>query len=541
MQALARPGFLRKQARFFLGASLAGLALRLFLVFRSPGIVDDSRLYADIADNWLRHGIYGITNSGVIMPTLSRLPGYPAFLAAIFAVFGADNFRAVLLVQVLFDLATCFLVADITRRLFSERAAKAAFLLAVLCPFLANYAAAALTETLEIFFTALAFDLAFFGLKIGGLKIGGKSGEASPSAHLSAKAFLGCGLSIGASILLRPDGGMLLAVIGGYLCWLFFGAVHFAFRARHPERSRFSAAAKDLARTSMCAARQIPHTAGENAGLRDDAAVSYSDTGPFFPDGPSLGNRAVFGLTPHALFLAGLLVALGATAPLIPWTVRNLHTLHRFEPLAPRYANDADEPVLTGFNRWTKTWIADYVSVEEIYWNVPGQNIDLNRLPRRAFDSVAQRDLTRELFSEYNDSHDMPPELDIRFAALAAERIHAARLRYYVWLPCLRIADMWLRPRTELCNADPRWWEFNDERRWLALSLAFGVINLCYVLMAGAGFLRSRDFFGIGLFVLFLLLRSAFLGTLENPEPRYTLEMYPAVIVLASSLFHRAA
>ena len=94
----------KKRPRFFLGASLAALGLRLFLVVRFPAVVDDSRLYADIAKNWLQHGIYGITNSGAIMPTLSRLPGYPAFLAAIFAVFGIDNFRAVLLVQVLIDL-----------------------------------------------------------------------------------------------------------------------------------------------------------------------------------------------------------------------------------------------------------------------------------------------------------------------------------------------------------------------------------------------------------------------------------------------------
>src|SRR5579862_8760511 len=121
-------------------ATVAGLALRLLFVFRFPGVVDDSRLYADIAKNWLQHGVYGITNSGAITPTLSRLPGYPAFLALIFAIFGSENFRAVLLVQVLFDLATCFLIADLGRRLFSQRAAKAAFLLAALCPFLANYA-----------------------------------------------------------------------------------------------------------------------------------------------------------------------------------------------------------------------------------------------------------------------------------------------------------------------------------------------------------------------------------------------------------------
>jgi len=34
-----------------------------------------------------------------------------------------------------------------------------------------------------------------------------------------------------------------------------------------------------------------------------------------------------------------------------------------------------------------------------------------------------------------------------------------------------------------------------------------------------------------------VILRSVFLGTLENPEPRYTLECYPVVIFLASTLF----
>jgi hypothetical protein len=32
-------------------------------------------------------------------------------------------------------------------------------------------------------------------------------------------------------------------------------------------------------------------------------------------------------------------------------------------------------------------------------------------------------------------------------------------------------------------------------------------------------------------------LRSVFLWTLENPEPRYALECYPVVILLASIIF----
>src|SRR3984885_15736961 len=197
----------RKDVRFFFAATLAALALRLIFLVHFPGIVDDSRLYADIAMNWLQYGVYGISNSGQVVPTLSRLPGYPAFLAAVFAIFGWSNFRAVLLVQVVFDLGTCFLIAGIARRLFSERAAKAAFVLAALCPFLANYAAAALTETLEIFFTALALDLAVCGLA---------TLSKTESANPAPAAWFGCGLSISACILLRPDGGILLAAFGLY-------------------------------------------------------------------------------------------------------------------------------------------------------------------------------------------------------------------------------------------------------------------------------------------------------------------------------------
>ena len=461
----------RKDVRFFLAAILSGLVLRLGFLLHFPGVVDDSRLYADIAMNWLQYGVYGITNSGQVVPTLARLPGYPAFLAALFAIFGWSNFRAVLLTQVLFDLGTCWLIADMSRRLFSDHAAKAALMLSALCPFLANYSAAALTETLEIFFTALALDFAVCGM--AGLKQ-----EPGPLTLTTPKAgpWFGCGLSIGACILLRPDGGILLAAIGTYLFLLVLRAIFFQ------------------SRTSDRDSRALP------------------------------------------ILRAGVILVVSALAPLVPWTLRNLHTMHRFQPLAPRYANDSDEPVMVGFNRWTKTWIADYTSVQEIYWSAPGSAIDVTRLPRRAFDSESQRQETAQLLADYNQDHDVTPELDARFAALAAARIHAAPLRYYVWLPALRIADMWLRPRTELLPSDPRWWEFNDDGVWLAVSLGFGLLNLAYVAAAVAGLLRWRKFYGVGLFVTFLLLRSLFLGTLENPEPRYTLECYPIVILAAAAL-----
>src|SRR6266403_925517 len=155
---------LHRHRRFFLGTALAGVALRLFFIVYFPAVTDDSRVYTDFASNWLQHGVYGLTQSGEIVPSDTRLPGYPGFLATIFALFGPGNFRAVMAAQLLVDLGTCFIIADLARRTVSDRAARIAFVLAALCPFLANYTAAVLTETVEVFFTALALDCAVAGL-----------------------------------------------------------------------------------------------------------------------------------------------------------------------------------------------------------------------------------------------------------------------------------------------------------------------------------------------------------------------------------------
>ena len=109
----------RQHLRFFLLATLAAVGLRLFFLFRFPAITTDSFVYGDIAKNWLQHGIYGLSGPDEISPTYIRLPGYPAFLAAVFAIFGMEHYRAVLVLQMFVDIGTCFLIADMARRLVS--------------------------------------------------------------------------------------------------------------------------------------------------------------------------------------------------------------------------------------------------------------------------------------------------------------------------------------------------------------------------------------------------------------------------------------
>ena len=480
---------IRGHRSFFLGIALAGLALRLCFFHYFPEITDDSRVYADFATNWLQHGIYGQTLGGPhetrVAPADTRLPGYPAFLAAVFWLFGLGNLKAVLLTQILVDLATCLIVADLARRAVSERAARIAFVLAALCPFLANYTAAELTETLSIFFSALALDCAVAALN----RMPAASTQVRAEVRAEARGHSGMfdraggrlwaatGAAIAACILLRPDGGLLLAAV------LFYLAV--------------------LACKRLPASKSV-----EKKNLAD-------------------------------VLVAGVIVAAFALAPLAPWTIRNFRTLHHFQPLAPRYANDADELVARGFNRWIKTWLIDYASVEEIYWTIPDGKIDPEKLPSRALDpsNPGEKQATLALIAEVNESQDITPEMDARFAKIASDRIRAHPIRYYLALPLLRIADMWLRPRTEILPPDVRWWEFNDDPQWSVMAVGFGVLGLAYVATALWALLRRPS--GIrwaGLFVSFLLLRSAFLGTMENPEPRYTLECYPAIIMLASSL-----
>jgi 4-amino-4-deoxy-L-arabinose transferase-like glycosyltransferase len=445
--------FIRRNLRFVLAVLAAALFFRVIFLFYFPGVVTDSFIYGDIAKNWLQHGIYGLSGPEEISPTYIRLPGYPAFLAFIFAIIGMEHYRAVLIVQMFLDIGTCLLCAGIALRLFGWKTAKIALVLAALCPFLADYAAAALTETLEIFFTALALDLALRALQ-----------------DSKYEYWAGCGTACAAAILLRPDGTLLLITIEAYLVWKF------------------------VRLTSSGQIRQ---------GLR-------------------------------TFVIPALVVGVISVLPLVPWTLRNWHVFHRVQPLAPRYANEENEFVPMGFNRWVKTWMADYSSVEEIYWPVPGSAIDAEKLPARAFDTQQQTQTT-DVINDYNNLLHISPELDARFDALAAQRIRAHPVRYCLGLPVLRIADMWLRPRTEMLPSDSHWWEFNDDPRWSALAVALGAINLFYLLCAFVGWMRTRNAPLLGLLLLFVVLRSAFLGTLENPEPRYTLEMYPVVIVLAAA------
>jgi hypothetical protein len=430
-------------------ALAAGAALRLWFIHAWPEVEGDPLIYGNIAKNWMLHGIYGMSNGTHIDPTLIRLPGYPLFLILCFRLFGLEHYHAVMFAQVAIDLATCLLIAGLARRIWSPRAGWWALWLAVLCPFPANFAAVPLTETPELFSTALAF----YAL----------------DRFLQTPRWLWAliiSFAWSYATLLRPDG----ALLGFALC---------------------------------------------------PAIVLY-------------GSRR-WGAVPVLRW--AIICALIAILPFIPWTIRNERTFHVFQPLAPRYAVDPGESTNPGFNRWTKTVCVDFACTWDIYWNADTDVIHIEDLPSRAFDSPQQYQQTLALIAAYNRTTTLTPELDAGFAALAEQRIRDHPIRYYVELPLARLADMWLRPRTETLWIELRWWQFSRHHAETEFAFGYAALNLAYWVAALMGFLKRPRLSGA--ILAFVLLRCALLATLEAPEPRYTLECFPPLIALAGVALSR--
>src|SRR5882762_1614548 len=210
----AAPMFTRTFAKHLAPALLAGLALRLFFIWRFPFYSGDTAYYEELARNWLYHGVYGFYSHGQVLASDARTPGYPAFLAIIYFLAGPGR-KAVMLVQAFVDLATCVLAASIAARLaagMSEasrgRVAAVGLWLATLCPFTANYAAVPLTDVLATFFTTLAI-LIFLSPDFFQIDL---LQSESDFRRAVRSWFLG-GFVVGLGTLVRPETPLLLVAV----------------------------------------------------------------------------------------------------------------------------------------------------------------------------------------------------------------------------------------------------------------------------------------------------------------------------------------
>jgi len=117
-------------------------------------------------------------------------------------------------------------------------------------------------------------------------------------------------------------------------------------------------------------------------------------------------------------------------------------------------------------------------------------------------------------------------------------------LRYYILLPLKRAKTLWV-------DTHSQYYPFNGEllpladldydihqQYWLPLFAGLTVIYSLLGVIGGFLLWRSRNAAArrwLLLAALLIFLRLGFFATLENPEPRYTVELFPFLIILAGA------
>jgi hypothetical protein len=203
---------------------------------------------------------------------------------------------------------------------------------------------------------------------------------------------------------------------------------------------------------------------------------------------------------------------------LAPWTIRNWHLFHVFQPLAPQHAEMPGEFVPRGYLLWVRSWLDDQKYVAQFLGPLEVEPINVDELPDAAFDSPEEKQRIATLLEKYNrpdesetsdtneasqaslpsltptpspnsarqssklnpaasptpdenadeadESEDltdqeeanveMTPEIDAGFMQIARERIARHPFRYYVSLPIKRARTMWF-------DTHSQYWPFEGE------------------------------------------------------------------------------
>ncbi|HTA57402.1 MAG TPA: hypothetical protein VK805_04580 [Candidatus Baltobacteraceae bacterium] len=460
-----------------------GAAMRLLFALRYPAESGDTVLYDELATNWLKRGQYAMDIGGQLTSVHIRMPGYPAFLAIVYAITGhtgAAAHRAVLVSQVFVELFNCLLIgalATLLALLLTETAnIRRAFLiglwLAALCPFTANYVSVILTEVWAVLFTALA--MLFFVAVIAGASGRSFLGPWSLAGRNYWWAAALSGFAVGLGTLFRPENPLLLAIAFIVLAVILL---------RRGEFRRF--------------------------------------------------------------LLTCALMAVAAALPLVPWTIRNAVTLHEFQPLTSQNVDSPGEFVPKGFMDWERTWLYRVRDCYLVSWKLNGEEIPLRDIPDMAFDTPDERDRVAAILETYNDDLTLTPEEDAAFAQLARERTARHPLRTHLWIPLRRAVRIWFTPRIELLPVAGHVFplramhQFDPVDQRITILLFF--LNILYLALALWGALRLRlspaGRAVLAFFFLYILVRTAFLTTLETPEPRYVLVCFPALLALAAQAF----
>jgi hypothetical protein len=514
---------------------------------------DDGRVYAQIARNVLEQHAYSHESEPPYVPTLIRLPGYPLFLAGVYSIFGHGDNTAVRIVQALIDTASCGLIALIAflwepdeRR--KRRSSIAALALAAVCPFTTIYVATILPETLTVFSAVAMCLTATLALMA--------------TTQRSAKwLWAATGLVSGVSVLFRPDSGLFALAIGITLVvTTLLRSSDVKLSGKREELLYRSARASYLgALFSLAFCLALAPWTIRNFRIfhffQPLAPAHAEMPGEFVPRGYFTWVRTWIDDT---RYIGPALWAL-ETAPIkltdIPdHAFDSAEEEQRVAALLEKYNHPSEEPDLftEPGSQGVPTPPADQPNQKA---NEPANPTNESSTTDETEgtdktdggdesdegDASDQTDENTPSEQSVDQPVEMTPEIDAGFARIAQQRIARHPFRYYVWLPLKRARSLWFDTHSQYYPFEGELIPLSDldydihQQYWLPL---FAALTFIYTLLgiAGGWFLsQTRDFIArqwLLLALLMIFLRLGFFATLENPEPRYVVEIFPFLSVL---------
>ena len=181
-----------------------------FIVYQRPDwdvAWSDQGGYKQLGAAMARSGEFTrFPDSPVFIPEVIRTPGYPAFVAVIYRLFG-ERTLPVAAAQAIVFVLICLVVFALTKRVAGERAATVAAFMTALFPPLPYYGALVLTEVWTTFVLMMAMLAAMRAVQLGRTRDFVLAGVLFSAATIVRPAFilLPFGLAIGMPVLVPGE------------------------------------------------------------------------------------------------------------------------------------------------------------------------------------------------------------------------------------------------------------------------------------------------------------------------------------------------
>ena len=524
----------RKALLVYVVLLLTAFSFRFYLATFLPNDEpNDGKVYAQIARNILEQRVYSHATEPPYEPSLIRLPGYPLFLASIYSLSGHSNNRAVRVVQAITDTFGCGVVgfiayiweADPKRK---PLAGSFALALSALCPFTAIYVATILTEIPTIFLAVtmlLSASLAF----------------QAKSAPRSVALWITTGVIGGLAVLFRPDSGLFVASIGLTFVGVTASRIH-----KHRDLGLGRAMRRVLLRSCSSlivfalgfSLVLVPWTVRNYRvfHLLQPLAPAHAEMpGEFVPRGYLKWVRtwiedqrdvgpALWSLDEHAIKLSDF----------------------PEQAFASRAEQETVTAMLDKYNHPVDSQSSETSAESQTDENTKGDESSEAKPGDEAERSSAAEDEDGNEADDQNtdaeeQNVEMTPEIDAGFELLAQSRIANNPLRYYFVLPLKRALNLWFDTHSQYYPFDGELFPLSNldhdlnQQFWLPLFCLLTGLYTSLGIIGGSILWISRKAGArrwLLLAALLVLTRIVFFATLENPEPRYVVEIFPFLSIL---------